>query len=68
VFSAEEAETLIGGAPSAVYAAIERFASAGLIRPLTDRKRNQVWGVADMLDELDDLGTRIAAAAKGIDM
>jgi Fic family protein len=68
VFSAEEAETLIGGAPSAVYAAIERFASAGLIRPLTDRKRNQVWGVADMLDELDDLGTRIAAAAKGIDL
>lgn len=69
VFSAEEAEKLTGGAPtSSVYSAIERLAHAGLVRPLTDRKRNQVWGVADMLDELDDLGARIAAAAKRVDL
>jgi hypothetical protein len=28
-----------------------------------DRIRNQVWGAADILAELDDLATRIAAAA-----
>lgn len=64
VFSADEAETLIGGPTSSVYSAVTRLAGAGILRPLTDRKRNQVWGVADMLDELNDLGTRIAATAK----
>jgi hypothetical protein len=29
---------------------------------LTNRKRNQVWGVGDMLDEPDDLCVRIGAA------
>jgi Fic family protein len=63
IFSAEEAEDMLGGATSSVYGAIERLRSAGILRPLTDRKRNQVWGVVDMLDELDDLGVRIAGAA-----
>ncbi|HET7735372.1 MAG TPA: hypothetical protein VFK52_05330 [Nocardioidaceae bacterium] len=35
-----------------------------MLRPLTDRKRNQLWGVGDMLDELDDLNIRIGAAAR----
>jgi Fic family protein len=63
VFSAEEIEDLIGGTTSAVYRGIDRLVEAEVLRPLTDRKRNQVWGASDMLDELDDLGTRIAAAA-----
>jgi hypothetical protein len=63
VFSAEEIEDLIGGTTSADYRGIDRLVEAEVLRPLTDRKRNQVWGAADMLDELDDLGTRIAAAA-----
>lgn len=28
------------------------------------RKPNQVWGVGDMLDELDDLSARIGLAAR----
>jgi Fic family protein len=63
VFSADEAEKQIGGHTASTYNAIDRFVSAGVLRPLTERKRNQVWGVADMLDELNDLSTRIAAAA-----
>ena len=41
-------------------------ASALRRRPtsLTDRKRNRVWGAALVLDELDDLGVRIARAAR----
>ncbi|MET0693583.1 MAG: Fic family protein, partial [Propionibacteriaceae bacterium] len=64
IFSADEAERLVGGSASAVYAAVERLAAAGVLRPLTSRKRNQIWGVTLMLDELDDLSLRIAAAVR----
>ncbi|MGW6275914.1 Fic family protein [Kribbella sp. NPDC055071] len=64
IFSADEAEEAIGGASSSVYAGIERLHSAGVLRPLTDRTRNQVWGAVDVLDELEDLGARIAVAAR----
>jgi Fic family protein len=65
VFSAEDAEQLVGGATSARYKALERLTDAGVIRPLTDRRRNQVWGASALLDELEDLNTRIGAAARG---
>jgi Fic family protein len=64
IFSASEAEEAIGGAASSVYAGIERLHASGVIRPLTNRTRNQVWGATDLLDELDDLAVRIAAAAR----
>lgn len=35
-----------------------------ILRALTSRKRNQVWGAAAILDELDALGKRITAAAR----
>jgi Fic family protein len=63
IFGAEDVARLLGGATSSVYGAIERLEAAGIVRPLTTRKRGQVWGVVALLDELDDLGTRIAAAA-----
>jgi Fic family protein len=62
VFSAEDAVRAVGGAPSSVYTAIERLHEAGVIRPLTRRVRNQVWGASDVLDEVEILGARIAAA------
>jgi Fic family protein len=64
VLSAEEAEAKVGGATSAVYRAVDRLVEVEVLRPLTDRKRNQVWGVGAMLDELDDLSVRIGAAAR----
>lgn len=63
VLSAEDAGTLIDAPTSSVYSAIERLHVAGVLRPLTPRKRNQVWGASLVLDELDDLGIRIARAA-----
>lgn len=63
ILTAEDAIRAVGGSASSVYAAIERLQATGVLRPLTNRKREQVWGAADLLDELDDLGTRIAAAA-----
>jgi Fic family protein len=64
VFTAERAHELIGGPTSSVYTAIERLHRAGVLRPLTDRRRNQVWGVVAVLDELDDLNARIAARTR----
>jgi Fic family protein len=59
--TADEANERIGGALSTTYVAIERLVDTGILRPLTHRQRNQVWGVVALLDELDDLGVRIAA-------
>lgn len=63
VLSAEDAEDALQIAPSALYRGLDRLVEAGVLRPLTNRKRNQVWGVGDMLDELDDLSVRIGTAA-----
>jgi len=63
VLSAEDACALTNAPISSVYAAIDRLCDAGVLRPLTQRKRNQIWGASLILDELDDLGMRIARAA-----
>jgi Fic family protein len=63
-FTAEDAHDALGGPLSSIYTAIERLTAAEIVRPLTDRKRNQVWGVVAILDELDDLGARIARSAR----
>ena len=65
VISAQEAEQVLGAGTSSAYAAIDRLHTAGILRPLTERKRNQVWGAAAMLDELEDLDTRIQIRARG---
>lgn len=64
VLSVEQMTSEIGGHPTAVYNAVEQLGGVGILRPLTDRKRNQVWGAAAILDELDGLGRRITAAAR----
>jgi hypothetical protein len=44
---------------------VRRYQSAaGVPRPLTDRKRDQVWGAGSVLDELEDLGVQIAHAVR----
>lgn len=63
IVSAEELLSIFDAPPSSIYTAINRLQSVGVLRPLTDRKRNQVWGAGLVLDELDDLGIRIARAA-----
>jgi Fic family protein len=64
IMSVEQMTEAVGGAPAAVYNAVEQLAQAGVLRALTDRKRNQVWGAAAILDELNGLGNRITAAAR----
>ena len=63
IVAAADLEASLGLRTSVVYASLERLVSAGIIRPLTDRRRNQVWGAVDVLDELEDLNRRIQIRA-----
>ncbi|HST49590.1 Fic family protein [Jatrophihabitans sp.] len=62
ILSSEDAIALVDAPRSSIFAALNRLSDTGVLRPLTDRKRNQVWGAGLILDELDDLGLRIAHA------
>jgi Fic family protein len=64
IITVDEAVAVLNSPQSSVYSAFERLNDAGVIRPLTTRKRNQVWGAGAILDELDDLGQRIAVASR----
>jgi Fic family protein len=60
VFSAEELVGVIGKNPTSIYNAISRLHGVAILTPLSDRKRNQIWGVTDVLHELEELDHRIA--------
>jgi len=62
IISAEQAIALVDATPGRTYEALARLHDAGVLRPLTQRTRNQVWGAALVLAELNDLGARVAAA------
>ncbi len=64
VLSAADAEGFLGSGTTVAYTAIERLVAAGILRPLTDRKRNQVWGASALLDELAELDARIQRRAR----
>lgn len=63
ILSADEACGMLRAPRSSVFAAVARLHEAGVLRPLTVRKRDQVWGAAAILDELDDLNLRIGLAS-----
>lgn len=64
IMSADQAQEIVNAPTSSIYAAITRLRDAGVLRLLVERKRGQVWGAGLVLDELDDLGVRVAAAAR----
>ena len=67
VVNAEGVHAFLGGSVSRTYATLDRLHAAGIIEPLTDRKRNQVWAARDLLDELTDLDSRIQSRARTLD-
>ncbi len=67
ILGAEEAQELTGAPLSSVYTALDRLEEDGVIRQVTARQRNRVWGVVDLLAELDDLAARIASAVRAGD-
>ncbi|MCW1819734.1 fic protein [Mycolicibacterium conceptionense] len=64
ILSSDDAVALIDAPRSSVFDAISRLRSAEVLRALTDRKRDQIWGARLVLDELEDLGNRIAVAVR----
>jgi hypothetical protein len=63
--SSEDVSAVVDAPRSSIFAAINRLQDAGVLRPLTERKRDQVWGASLILDELEDLSVRIGRAASG---
>ena len=64
IVSSEDTFAIVDAPRSSIFAAINRLHDGGVLRPLTDRKRGQVWGAGLILDELDDLSVRIGRAAR----
>ena len=64
ILFSDDAVALIDAPRSSVFDAIGRLRDAGVLRALTGRRRNQIWGAGLILDELEDLGVRIATAVR----
>ncbi|MEO0024732.1 MAG: hypothetical protein RL196_1173 [Actinomycetota bacterium] len=61
IFNAIDVAETLGVALTSTYPAIAKLEAADIIRPLTDRTRNQIWGTIEVLEELEQLELRIAA-------
>jgi Fic family protein len=61
VFTAEQLSDHTGLADRAIYRAIDQLQEFQIIAEVTDRKRDRVYAVTDVLDEFDDLDGRIRA-------
>ena len=59
IITASEVEVALGVKANVAYLAIERLIDAGILEPITDRKRNQIWAAGELLSELSDLDQRI---------
>ncbi|WP_187279466.1 Fic family protein [Quadrisphaera setariae] len=59
VVDADDVARLTGASTARAYATIDRLVSAGVLRPITESKRNAVWAAGDVLDEADLLVDRL---------
>jgi Fic family protein len=59
VFTAEELAARAGLGDRAAYRAIEQLQESRIIAEVTERKRDRVYAVTDVLDEFEDLDDRI---------
>ncbi len=64
VFSADELIGVIGRNPTSIYNAISKLKDAEILIPLSSKKRNQIWGATDVLQELEDLNHRIESKGR----
>lgn len=59
VFTTEQLAAHTGLADRAMYRAIEQLQESRIIAEVTNRKRDRVYAVTDVLDEFEDLDSRI---------
>jgi Fic family protein len=60
VIDADGAARLAGVSEAAAYRAIDNLVAAGVLRPITESKRNRAWAAGDVLDEAEALIRRLA--------
>lgn len=66
VVDVEDVRLLTGASAAAAYRALERLEEAGVLRRLTESRRDTLWGAADVLDEADRIIAGIAAGGPGL--
>ena len=59
VLTDRTAAELAGSSVRRIYDALDRLTAAGVLDEITGKRRDRVWVVADVLDELDRLEERI---------
>lgn len=64
VFLVDDLEGDLSLSSSTASRTVSTLVEAGILRGLTTRTRNQIWGADDVLVELEDLGLRIGARAR----
>lgn len=57
----DDIEEILKAPTSSINAALNDMSAAGIVHEITGRKRNRVWVASDLMAELDDLDSRIAA-------
>lgn len=59
IVTSDDLVELAGGRTATGYSAIALLEDRGIIREVTGRKRDRIWVVSDIVDELEDLDRRI---------
>lgn len=62
IVDADDVKRLTGASTTGAYGAINRLVDAGVLRPITQSKRDMTWAAGDVLDEADDLVSRLRLA------
>lgn len=59
IVDAHDIARLTGASPARVYATVERLVEAGVLRPITQSKRDMTWAAGEVLDEADLMVERL---------
>jgi Fic family protein len=59
VFTVDEMASVLGRSDTAVFRAVDALEEVGVVREVTDRRRDRVFAAGAVLDELGDLDLRI---------
>ena len=64
IVDADDVKRLTGASTTGAYGAINRLVDAGVLRPITQSRRDMTWAAGDVLDEADDLVSRLRVGAR----
>lgn len=65
VLGIDDATRITATSAQSVYVAMDRLTEDGIVKEITGRARDRVWVASEVIAELDELTSRIAAAVRG---